>query len=288
VTICAPVAAGVLHVPRLHAQSSASASSRLVFEVASVKPTRSGAPLPFVRSPGRFTARAPLSVLIQNAYQLLQDGQLIGGPGWLTSDRFDIVATASGSPSPDQISAMLRALLADRFKLVVHTETRELPIYALVLARDDRRLGARIRPAAADCPGPRGGADGPTPAPSRPGGRTPCGMRFGRGNVAAEGIPLALVADRLASLVGRVVVDKTELEGNFDLDLDWTPDNWRMAQLPPDASQLPPDAPQIPAVDPNGPSLFTALQEQLGLKLEPTRGAVDVLVIDSVSQPTPD
>lgn len=187
------------------------------FEVASVKPTKPGTPLPFVLSPSRFTMRAPVRVLIQNAYQLLQDGQLDGGPSWLTSDTFDIVATVAGNPPREQIPLMLRALLAERFKLVVHTETRDLPIYALVLARKDGKLGARIRRATFDC-----------------------------------------------------------LAGAFDLDLEWTPDQRR------------PEVPQQSQIVPNGPSLFTALQEQLGLKLEPTRGPVDVLVIDSVSRPTPD
>jgi len=147
----------------------------------------------------------------------------VSGPSWWTSDRFDIVATVAGNPPPEQIPLMLRALLADRFKLVVHTEKRELPIYALVLAGRDGELGARIRPATFGCLATRGRANGSPPTP-------------------------------------------------------------------PDQSnpQLTPDVPQQPPTIPNGPSLFTALQEQLGPKLESTRGLVDVLVIDSVSHPTPD
>ncbi len=212
-------------------------------------------------------------------YQLLQDAQLVGGPTWLTSDRFDIVATVAGNPPPEQIPLMLRALLADRFKLVIHTERRELPIYALVLARRDGKLGARISPATFDCLAARGRATGAPPTPPAPSGRVPCGLRFRPGNVVGEGISLAQLADRLAPFVNRVVIDQTGLAGNFDLDLEWTPDQWK-PQLA--------EVPQQPQSIPNGPSLFTALQEQLGLKLEPTRGPVDVLVIDSVSQPTPD
>ena len=225
--------------------------------------------------------RGPLRVVIQNAYQLLQDAQLVGGPGWLASDSFDIVATAPGNPSQGQMMEMLRALLADRFKLVAHTETRDLPIYALVLARDDRRLGERIRPSAMDCLAARGGANGPPPAPSQTGERVPCAMRFAPGRVMAGGMRLTQLADRLASLVGRAVIDQTGLTGNFDFDLEWTPDSASVAQLPN-------DVPRIPPASQDGPSLFTALQEQLGLRLESKRGPVEVLVIDSVSQPTPD
>jgi uncharacterized protein (TIGR03435 family) len=260
----------------LHAQSSPIVANSPAFEIASVKPTKSGVPLPFVRSPGRFTMRAPLRVLIQNAYQLLQDAQLVGGPSWLTSDRFDIVATVAGNPPPEQIPLMLRALLADRFKLVVHTETRELPIYAFVLARRDGKLGARIRPATFDCLAARGRAKGSLPMPPESSGREPCAMRFRPGNIIAGGISLAQLADRLAPFVNRVVIDQTGVAGNFDFDLEWTPDQWK------------PDVTQQSQIIPNGPSLFTAVQEQLGLRLEAARGPVQVLVIDSVEQPTPD
>ena len=278
VTIVTPLVVGVLNAPWLHAQSSPIVVNSPAFEVASVKPTKPGAPLPFVRSPGRFTMRAPLRVLIQNAYQLLQDAQLIGGPSWMTSDTFDIVATMAGNPPQEQIPLMLRALLADRFKLVVHTETRELPIYALVLARRDGKLGARIRPATFDCLALRKRAIGSPPALPR--GSMSCAVRSRPGNVMAGGISFAQLADHLAPFLNRVVIDQTGVAGNFDLDLEWTPDQSK--------PQLPTDVSQQPEIILNVPSLFTALQEQLGLKLEPTRGPVDVLVIDSVSQPTPD
>jgi uncharacterized protein (TIGR03435 family) len=270
------VVVGVPNAPRLHAQSSPIVANSPVFEVASVKPTKSGVPLPFVRSPGRFTMRAPLRVLIQNAYQLLQDAQVVGGPSWWTSDRFDIVATVAGNPPPEQISLMLRALLADRFQLVVHTEKRELPIYALVLAGRDGKLGARIRPATFGCLAMRERANGSPPTPPHSSERVSCTIGIRPGNVTAEGISFAQLADHLAPFVNRVVIDQTGVAGDFDFDLEWTPDPWK------------PDVPQQPRIIPEGPSLFTALQEQLGLKLESTRGLVDVLMIDSVSHPTPD
>lgn len=276
--------ASLLFAPSwLPAQSSPVVASNPEFEVASVKPTKSGGLPPFVRSPDRFAMRAPLRVLIQNAYQLLQDGQLVGGPVWLTSDRFDVVAKVPDNTSPEQMPLMLRALLADRFKLVVHTESRELPIYALVLARGDGKLGERIRPGAFDCLGAR--ANRQLPIASQPRAQVSCVTRFRPGNVMARGTSLAQLADHLARFVDRVVIDQTGLAGNFDLDLEWTPDNWRMA---PDGPQLSPDIPRLPPVNPDGPSLFTALREQLGLRLESARAPVKVLVIDSVEQPMPD
>jgi uncharacterized protein (TIGR03435 family) len=267
---------GALAAPRLHAQSSPSVANSPAFEVASVKPAKSGGLPPVVQSPSRFTMRAPLRVLIQNAYQLLQEAQLVGGPSWLTSDRFDINATVAGNPPVEQIPLMLRALLADRFKLVVHTEKRELPIYALVLAGRDGKPGARIRPATFGCLATRGRANGSPPTPQESSERVRCTIRKRSGNVIGEGISFAQLADTLAPFVNRVVIDQTGVAGDFDFDLEWTPDQWK------------PDVPQQPQIIPDSPSLFTALQEQLGLKLESTRGLVDVLVIDSVSQPTPD
>jgi uncharacterized protein (TIGR03435 family) len=187
---------------------------------------------------------------------------------------------------------MLRALLADRLKLKVHTESREMPIYALVLARSDGNLGPQLKKAAIDC-GAIGAARGrgPAPAPGAPDARGPanalppdvmrCGMRIGPGNVMAGGVVLPQFANTLAILVGRIVVDRSGLTGNFDIDLQFTPE-----QMPAFGPAGPP--PGAPPVDPNGPSIFTAIQEQLGLKLEATKGPVDVLVIDHVEHPTED
>jgi uncharacterized protein (TIGR03435 family) len=260
--------------------------------VASVKPNKSGDGRVMIgmQPGGRFTAsNIPLRMLIRTAFQL-QDFQIVGGPDWVRSDRFDITAKAEGDippappggpPGPMQL--MLRALLAERFSLEAHNETRELPIYALVVARDDRRLGSRLRPAAADCQEmaaarARGGS--PPGAPP-PGERPQCGIRIGPGSMAVGGMPLSQFVTSLSGFVQRVVIDKTGLTGSFDLDLTWTPD--QMPQGPPT-----PGAPPLPPIDPNGPSIFTAIEEQLGLKLDSQRGPVDVLVIDRVEQPTPD
>ncbi|MGH9148645.1 MAG: TIGR03435 family protein, partial [Vicinamibacterales bacterium] len=230
--------AGLLTTLHVGAQSPAPgqeshvATASPTFEVASVKPNKSGEP--FVRignqPGGRFTAtNVPLRLLIRNAYQI-QDFQLIGAPDWVSSDRFDIVAKAEGDVPPaapggppGPIQFMLRALLAERFNLKTHSERRELPIYALILARSDGKLGAQLRPAAVDCAAVQAGRrGGPPPAPPQPGERLPCGIRIGPGQLTGGSMPMSQLATLLAPFVQRVVVDRTGLTGNFDFDLTWT------------------------------------------------------------------
>jgi len=275
-------------------RAQAPAGTATSFEVASVKPNTSGER--FVRLQiqpgGRFNAvNVPLREIIRAAYQV-QNFQILNLPRWGESDRFDIVAKAesdfpqgppTGSPGPLQF--MLQSLLADRFQLKAHQETQELPIYALVLSRGDGRLGERLVPSTTDCSG-RGARRGGPPPPLVPGQRPGCGMRIGPGTISAGGMSLALFANGIAPMVGRVVVDRTGLTGTFDIDLEWTPD--QVPQGGPAGAGGPLGGADLPPVDPNGPSIFTAVQEQLGLKLDSARGPVDVLVVDSVSPPTPD
>lgn len=262
------------------------------FEVASVKENRSGD----LRSPmrtepgGRFTAtNVLLKFLIAEAFMGPQpvhlSSRIVGGPDWINSTRFDIIAKAStefrSSPEgpPNELVLMLRSLLEDRFKVRTHRETRELPVYELVVARADGKLGPQLRQSTANCDGP--------PPPRQPNEPPPCGAMRGPARVMAGGIPMRRFAEMLTAIMavgtpasadGRLVVDKTGLSGRFAFSLTWTPD-----QIP---TVAPP--PGIPPVDPNGPSLVTALQEQLGLKLESAKGPVEVLVIDSVERPTVD
>jgi len=293
-TLVGMAAAGVLVAPTLLAQDPATDAAPR-FEVASVKPNTSGDGRVMIgmQPGGRYTAtNVPLRLLIRNAYQL-QDFQLVEAPGWIGSERFDIVAKAAGDPAPSPpgtpgpLQLMVRALLEERFNLVVHHETREMPIYALVMARDDRAAGPNLRPAAVDCQarfaearGRRGGGPPSFPAPGEP---MACGMRIGPGRMEGGGFPLSQLATTLSPFVERIVIDRTDLPGEFDLTLIWTPDRGQLPPGPP-----PPGAPAFPPVDPDGPSIFTALQEQLGLKLEADRGPVEVLVIDQVERPTPD
>jgi uncharacterized protein (TIGR03435 family) len=292
-------AAAVAVAAGLAAQAPQEPAGGWAFEVASIKPNNSGDGRVFAQTqPGRMTmTNVPLKMLIRQAYQL-QDFQISGGPGWVASDHFDINAKmpegfqptpgpppAPGGP-PSPIQQMLRALLAERFKLVVHNETKDAPIYALIVARSDGKLGSQLKKSETDCAAMfaagrgRGRGPMPPPGPPQPGEQIPCGMRVGPGNLVMGGSPLSQFANSLGMFTGRIVLDRTGLTGNYDVSLTWTPD--QMPQRPPGA----PD-PLINgvAVDPNGPSLFTALQEQLGLKLDSQRGSVEMLVIDRAEKP---
>jgi uncharacterized protein (TIGR03435 family) len=289
-------------VPLIAAQQPPSQPQEALpqFEVASIKPNKSGDGriMMGVQPGGRLNAtNVTLKALIRNAYQV-QDFQIAGGPDWMTDEHYDVLAKAendgTGDPArspgpgqPSKLQLMLRALLADRFKLAVHNETRDMPIYALITAKRDGTLGPQMQKSTVDCAaGGRG--RGPLNGPGGPGGPPPaqgqagpggCGIRVGPGSMSVGGSPLSQFAASLGMWVGRIVVDKTGLEGNYDFNLTWTPD-----QMP----QRPPGMPEPPPIDPNGPSIFTAVQEQLGLKLDSQRGPVSVLVIDHAEHPVAD
>ena len=194
--------------------------------------------------------------LIQFAYGV-PDSQILGGPAWLDSVMFDI--DAKSDPAVDaelhtlpteearhQKQLMVQALLADRFKLKVHQETRQLPVYALIVVKD----GPKFKPSK---------IDGTTIDTSRT-----------RLHIAGSDDTISIFARELAQILGRVVVNQTGLSGRYDLSLRWTPDD---AASAPSSADVPPD-------------IFTAIQEQLGLKLESTKGPVHMLVIDSVEKPS--
>jgi uncharacterized protein (TIGR03435 family) len=254
------------------------------FDVASIKLNKSGdaaTTLGFQQG-GRFrSVNETLVRLIGEAYATafaLPRFQIVGGPAWIDADRFDVDARPGGNPSSQDAHLMLRTLLADRFKLALHSETRELPIYNLVPFRRDGKLGDRLHPSNIDCAALRGA--GATANPASSAGAPPCIMNFGRGSLSAKAMSMSQLANMgLARAVNRPVVDRTGLQGAYDWTLEWTPN--QSAQ-----SQLSAGAPT--PTDPDRPSIFTAVQEQLGLKLESTTGPVDVLVIDHVEQPTPD
>jgi uncharacterized protein (TIGR03435 family) len=283
-TCAALVTPAFLAGPSLDAQTPASAA----FEVASVRPNKSGdgRVMLGMQPGGRFTAtNVPLRLLLRQAFNV-QDFQIVGGPDWITSDRFDVVAKAPDGVefTADAMRPMLRSLLAERFKLASHNETRDMAIYALMKARPDGKLGAGLTPAAVDCAAARGRrGGGPPPAPPQPGQKVECGMMIGPGRLNAGGMPMSNLATALAPQVGRIVIDKTELTGNYDFELTYAPEALGGGVgAPPLVNGNPIQ------VDPNAPNLFTALQEQLGLKLDSQRGSVDVVVIDRLEQPVSD
>lgn len=256
------------------------------FEVATIKVNNSGDPRQFVqRQPGgRVTVtNMPVRQLIAFAYQL-QPFQLVGGPSWIGSDRFDIIAKLEGDPEfplpgtgADPIQLAMRTLFADRFKLKLHQESREMDIYALVLAKPASGPGAGLKQSTTDCQAIARARRGGPPGPPPPG--TPfCGLMGMPGQIRMGGFPLSQMTTMLAGLTGRMVVDRTGLTGTWDFTLTF------QAEM----RGQPPPGVDLPAPDPTAPSIFTALQEQLGLKLESTKGPVDVTVIDAIEHPTED
>lgn len=257
------------------------------FEVVSIKLNKSGTNLfRATYTPDGFTAtNIPVLMLIRLAYRLTSslDDQFTGAPNWIKSERYDIQAKVSDSDvaelrklSPDQHGLMLQTLLADRFNLKAHTETKELPVYALVVAKN----GPEIQEAKPGDTYPDGfkGAG--------PDGRGGTGLiHMGPGQITGQGIPIASLAVVLTQKVGRTVLDKTGLTGKYDFTLKWTPEEIQapMSKGVEGGGQGPDSASHA---DSSGPSIFTAIQEQLGLKLESQKGPVESLVIDHVERPS--
>jgi uncharacterized protein (TIGR03435 family) len=239
-----------------------------------------------LRPGGRLTAKnAPLMLLIQRAYGV-QAFQVVGGPAWINSPGYDIEAKAQGNTGQKQMWLMLQTLLADRFKLTLHRETRELPVYVLTAVKSGLKLPA---PKEASCVSRA--PDGSLPPPPWGPGKVDCGYIAGPLSgwstvlrLQGSKVHMADVVRELATVLGRPVLDKTEFTGEFDLNLSFTADDATMG-LPGFGGPGDPGGRRLPT-DPNRPNIFTALEEQLGLKLVPAEGPVEVLVIDHVERPT--
>ena len=241
------------------------------FEVASVRLSDPGSTsMSVMTTPGRFTATSiDLRNLITVAYRLPWF-RIIGVPDW--SERYDVVATMPSGTDVSQLGAMLQNLLAERFMMQAHMETREQPVYALVTARSDKSLGPQLERASVDCAIVLSARAKPTEPPTtRASPFEHCDNQIrALGHVAIRGMSLDALANYLSGAVqDRVVVNRTGLEGNFDLELRFEPPSGAAIGNP---GQF--------------PSLFTAIQEQLGLKLEAQKGPVEVLVIDSIDRPS--
>jgi len=279
--VAVPVVFGVLLATQSRAEFQASNTTTVpVYEVASIRPRKfgSGGMIIWDFRPDGFTAKnITLQMLIRMAYGV-EDYQISGAPKWLNAETYNVEAKLDGTVADklrkltfDQRSVeqqpMLQALLVDRFQLTLHRESKELPAYVLVIAKG-----------------------GPKVQEAKPGDTYPNGMKdleghghgdimhFGRGLLTGQGVPIAFLVRMLSQQqLGRPVLDKTGLKGNYDFTLQWTPDENRTPTV---GQQGTDDTP------PPGPSIFTAIQEQLGLRLEPQKGPVEVLVIDHVERPS--
>ncbi len=236
------------------------------FEVASIKPSDPNSTNGGMRTApngGVTLSNMTLKNMLLIAYSV-RDFQISGGPAWMESERFDVQAKPAGPATPQDMPLMLRALLVDRFHLVVRKETKESTIYALVLARKDGKLGPKM--IVATCKP----YDPAHPEPDSEPEKTevkPCGMSARAGNLQALGVSMEFLAAYVSSTVDRQAIDRTGLTGTYDVSLEWTPENRR-------------------ADDNAGPSILTALQEHLGLKLESAQGPVDMLIVEHAEKPS--
>ena len=209
------------------------------------------------REPGRLAVEnMTLRDLVRYAYDV-HDNQISGGPAWFDSDRWDIAATAGREISERERRRMLQPLLKDRFQMPIRHETKELPVYALVVANHGPKLKANT--------------DG-----------VPEGIELdvnskGFSQFIGQDVPISRIVEILIGPTGRMVIDRTGIEGNFDFKLEWMPD---AAHMPLINGSRPPEG------SAEGASIFTAVQEQLGLKLESTKGPVEILVIDRAEKAT--
>jgi uncharacterized protein (TIGR03435 family) len=235
------------------------------------------------------STNSTLRLLIRNAYgvEYPMDGQIVGGPSWMDTDRFDILANMTPGTTSTDMNAMVRSLLADRFKLRVHREMRELPVYALVLARPDRKLGPGLKLLGVDCDAlwaARSKGEAPSMPPPAAGRALPecftnIGLAGGVTSIESGGMNMAGLASSLSSAAGRPVHDRTGLTGFFAVNLTFVTEPGSLSGLggrPQSVSLKPVDA----------PSLTAAVVDQLGLRLESRREQTAVLVIDSAEPPS--
>jgi uncharacterized protein (TIGR03435 family) len=280
--LLAPPSSGQQSAAHGAAPSSADggAAAIPVSEVASVKPNKSGdGGMRIMFTPdGVSYTNIALQMLLRETFGI-EDDRILGAPSWVKTDRFDIEAKVDASDAPklkdlkfDERRKMLLPVLADRFNLKFHHESRELPTCALVIAKGSPKLKEAT-------PGdtyPNGlkGPDGHASAGA---------MMAGRGKITGQGVPIATLVNMLAfQRLDRAIFDKTGLTGKYDFELKWAPDE----APPPITGGMQGGLPMNDAATDPGPSLFTALQEQLGLKLEPQKGPIDVIVIDHIERPS--
>jgi uncharacterized protein (TIGR03435 family) len=227
------------------------ADVRPSFEVVSIKPSGFERRVTMAPQPnGLFAESVTTRMLIRNAYRV-QEFQIEGGPNWITQDRFTVDAKAAGRIGPGQFPLMVQSMLEDRFKLKVHRETREMPVFALIPEKN----GHKMKP-----------AKDPDASPEQR------GFRVTDGQIVGAAVSPAQFVNLLSTIVGRPVIDLTGTAGLFDVSLHWT-----LEATQPDL---------LPRTDSNALTIFNALEDQLGLKLNPQKGPVEFVIIDSVEKPS--
>jgi uncharacterized protein (TIGR03435 family) len=244
------------------------------FDVASIKPSAPAARNTSIFFPpgGRLeVVNMSLKEMIANAYNI-QPFQISGGPGWLDSAHYDISAKAQAARKQDDVLVRLQSLLTERFHVTFRHETHEGPVYALVMARKDRKPGPQLLPAR------EGGCTRFDPANAfAVDSLKLCGnFELGPDGLTLVSAPIASLTPRLARLLGRPVVDQTGLTESFNIHITWSPDQFFAMQLPPNGQ------PQ----DPTGPSIFTVFREQLGIELKSQRGPVEIFVVEHAEKPS--
>ena len=238
------------------------------FDVISVKPSKDNKTRVQFTPDGMRGTEVTTQFLLFEGFGGINQNQVVGEPSWSTADGFDIEAKVNPVDLPalakmtfEQRRAMFQQILVDRFKLVAHHETRELPIYQLTIGKN----GSKLKEFTPDDPA--------SATPRRK------GIMFGPGKVTGTGGSLSMFLAALSRQLGRTIVDKTGLTGNYDFTLEWTPEG--AAPTPAGGAS---SGAALP--DQSGPDIFTAIQEQLGLKLASARGPVDVIVVDHIEKPT--
>lgn len=261
-TVLAVLGGAVLIVGK-QAQSQTSVSPR--FEVASIKPSKTDERMNYgVRGDTMFGSNMPALGWIEIAYKVREFQ--VNGPAWISEEKFDITAKAGGPGEP--MREMLQSLLADRFNLKLHREKKELPVYTLVVGRLKMKLSKDQTPWAGDFP--NGSSDGRPTTGASPTVLAP-------GKFLGEAIPISMFVTLLADKLRRPVINKTGLTGRYDIDLTYVPGS---------GQSLSDEADQSQQADTSTPSLFTAIREQLGLRLELGKGPVEVIVIDHIDRPS--
>jgi uncharacterized protein (TIGR03435 family) len=253
---------------------------RQEFAVASIKPNHAGCCTTYGAGNGGAGGKnVTLTMLIAFAYRV-QQFQISGGPRWIGSDRFDVDGKAEDPKAdPEQLRLMLRSLFEDRFNLKLHRETKTSPVYVLVVAKGGPKIKLSADQLSPDVNGPAPAGAGPNHG----------AIRIGAGNLVGNAVPLSQFATFFSQRLDRPIIDRTNLSGRFDIRLQWTPSAGENP-FDPGGNRLPPAIIDMSGatvtVDFSGPSVFSAIQEQLGLKLESAKAPVEVLVIDHVEKPS--